>query len=344
MWVDVDADLFPEPMRCGVLDSGQVRGMRQHPETRGLQGRLSYLRVAPPASTAKNSGTRETNRPLLLLHGYSGGKMVWAGQLEALSRVHELYVPDLPGWGLSMRPPCGHMGAAEVRQWMVESVLGFCDAVGLDRGVQMGLVGHSLGGWLGAEVALADPERLRGGALVQLNPVGLSDAPTWPEHMRRPLWMLPPSGDPRSPAVGSLQWLCAKEPFKQRVYPWMTLQYIMRSCGPAEEEAVWLSCTRLQWTTFEMPPGKIAPHRKRTATPPHTQAARKALRQHTARPLRQVGRVISRPPPRLGDAGGWLGSGWGHGSMVGRQKQQILRPSSPPAALFEAAAEAAAPR
>lgn len=107
--------------------------------------------------------------PLLYLHGLCGDvHATWAPDapttfLGGLARDHEVWAPALPGYP----------GGADLLRFSEVEDYAFhlCDvleALGLG---QVDLVGHSLGGWLAAELALRHPARF--GRLVLLGPLGL---------------------------------------------------------------------------------------------------------------------------------------------------------------------------
>lgn len=93
--------------------------------------------------------------PLVCLHGLgaalSGDQ--WLVTIDALSSVAHVYCPDMPGYGLSDLPPDGYSF-----DMFVETVKGFCDALGLD---QVDVTGQSMGGWTAALYAYYHPERVR---------------------------------------------------------------------------------------------------------------------------------------------------------------------------------------
>lgn len=100
--------------------------------------------------------------PLLFLHG-AGSAAVWSPVHEGLARHFRVLSPDHPGFGLSDAP-----------DWLdgiddlVYFYLDFLDQLGIDRAHVMG---HSVGGWLAAELAAAHSHRLQ--KLVLVNAIGL---------------------------------------------------------------------------------------------------------------------------------------------------------------------------
>ncbi len=100
--------------------------------------------------------------PLLYLHGTNLGNL-WLDYHRALAQHFHLFAPDTPGFGLTERP-----------DWMrdiSDYTLYFrdlMDALGLEKPF---FVGHSLGGWMAAELAVWFPERV--GKLVLSNAAGI---------------------------------------------------------------------------------------------------------------------------------------------------------------------------
>jgi pimeloyl-ACP methyl ester carboxylesterase len=88
--------------------------------------------------------------PVVLLHGASGTAATWAPTLGAWS-AHELWIPDLPGRGVHAEPldrvPALAAWLADVIVWTA--------------GPGATVVGHSLGGAVGLQLALERPELLR---------------------------------------------------------------------------------------------------------------------------------------------------------------------------------------
>jgi pimeloyl-ACP methyl ester carboxylesterase len=90
--------------------------------------------------------------PVLYLHG-ANGLPQWLPFFDAVADGFELLVPEHPGFGQSDDPPW-------IRNIpdLAMFYLDFVEAMALER---FHLIGHSLGGWLAAEIAIRDRSRLR---------------------------------------------------------------------------------------------------------------------------------------------------------------------------------------
>ncbi len=100
--------------------------------------------------------------PVLYLHGTFLGNL-WLDFHLALTEQYHIFAPDTPGFGLSERP--------DWMRDMSDYVLYFrdlLDTLGLQK---VTLIGHSLGGWMAAELAVWYPERVE--KLVLANAVGI---------------------------------------------------------------------------------------------------------------------------------------------------------------------------
>jgi 3-oxoadipate enol-lactonase len=96
---------------------------------------------------------RGAGEPLLLIHGLGSSGADWAWQVAELERKFRVIVPDLPGSGHSV--PLGGNCSIE---GLASSLWALCDH--LDLGA-LNVVGFSLGGAVGLEMALQQPERVR---------------------------------------------------------------------------------------------------------------------------------------------------------------------------------------
>jgi pimeloyl-ACP methyl ester carboxylesterase len=117
--------------------------------------------------------------PLLLVHGLaSSATQDWGRLVGPLGRRFHVYVPDLPGFGESERPPEAEYSIP----MQVEAVRSFMAAVGLDRARVAGL---SMGGWIVCRLAGSYPEMVE--RLVAVDAAGMRpDGPPIPAEVLLP--------------------------------------------------------------------------------------------------------------------------------------------------------------
>jgi pimeloyl-ACP methyl ester carboxylesterase len=139
----------------------------------------AYLRLAAPGlPIARHETTSGSLRlhylscgqgePLLLLHGRGSSAARFAPILAPLAAERRVLALDLPGWGLSAKPPfTGRTAADALRVW-VEGVRALLDDQDIERA---DLLGHSMGGFTALGFALDAPERV--GRLVLVDPGGV---------------------------------------------------------------------------------------------------------------------------------------------------------------------------
>ena len=96
-------------------------------------------------------------RPLLMLHG-AGGAGNWLPYMADLAARHDVIVPEHPGFGASDTPDW-----LDTIPDLANFYLDLLDQLDL-RNVD--LVGHSLGGWIAAELAARNTSRLASLTLV----------------------------------------------------------------------------------------------------------------------------------------------------------------------------------
>jgi pimeloyl-ACP methyl ester carboxylesterase len=99
---------------------------------------------------------------VLFLHGESGA-LECQRFVEALSKTHEVLLPDHPGFGKSDDPDWIR-NVPDVAMFYLD----FLDALKIAR---IDVVGHSLGGWIAAEMAIRDCAKLR--SITLLAPAGI---------------------------------------------------------------------------------------------------------------------------------------------------------------------------
>jgi pimeloyl-ACP methyl ester carboxylesterase len=113
------------------------------------------LEVGATSVRVQQAGDGDT--PVLFLHG-AGGVPAWTPFFDALAAGRRLVVPDHPGFGLS--PDADHL--RDVPDYAM-FYLDLLDALDLH---DVHVVGHSLGGWLAAEMAIRNESRVRSWSLI----------------------------------------------------------------------------------------------------------------------------------------------------------------------------------
>jgi 4,5:9,10-diseco-3-hydroxy-5,9,17-trioxoandrosta-1(10),2-diene-4-oate hydrolase len=127
-------------VRCGKSEAAQDR----------------YVNVGSVRTRYRAAGN---NGPaLVMLHGIGASLESWMLNLEPLSLRFRVYAPDLIWFGRTEKP------AGEITAEAFSSfVVGFMDAMGLDRAI---LVGNSMGGMIATRTTLVHPGRVQGLVLV----------------------------------------------------------------------------------------------------------------------------------------------------------------------------------
>jgi pimeloyl-ACP methyl ester carboxylesterase len=110
-------------------------------------------------------------QPLVLIHGLSGSSRWWSRNIEALARHFRLYVVDLVGFGASRN---GHPfvlaeAAGYLARWL--------RLLGIE---QAAVVGHSMGGFIAADLAAEQPELVE--RLVLVDAAVLPFEQTYTQH------------------------------------------------------------------------------------------------------------------------------------------------------------------
>ena len=110
--------------------------------------------------------------PILALHGFDSSHLEFRRLAPLLAKQHQLFIPDLFGFGFCPRPagaPYGPEAVLDHLQRVLEQVLSRSGAC------QVGLIGASMGGSVAVELARRCPERIE--RLLLLAPAGLTGNP-----------------------------------------------------------------------------------------------------------------------------------------------------------------------
>ncbi|WP_028067774.1 alpha/beta fold hydrolase [Solirubrobacter soli] len=130
-----------------------------------LGRRVRVIDTGPPASSPASAP------PLLFIHGLGGLWQNWLLNIPAFMGTHRVIAPDLPGFGGSEMPS----GRISI-QGFARVIDALCERLEIESPV---VVGNSMGGFIGAELALAFPTRVT--KLVLISAAGISAENMWRE-------------------------------------------------------------------------------------------------------------------------------------------------------------------
>ena len=118
---------------------------------------------------------------LILLHGFGSSTYTWHKVMEPLAAEGTVIAFDRPAFGLTERPMPGEWSGENPYSdaFQVELMIGLMDALSVEKAV---LVGHSAGGAIALQTALAHPDRVSGLVLVDaaiVDSSGMSGIARW---------------------------------------------------------------------------------------------------------------------------------------------------------------------
>jgi pimeloyl-ACP methyl ester carboxylesterase len=121
-------------------------------------------RVTVAGSSVNVVDTGGSRPALLLIHGLGGVWQNWLLTIPAFMDRYRVIAPDLPAFG-SSEPPVGRISIQGYARVIDE----LCATLGIESA---DVIGNSMGGFIGAELALAFPTRVK--TLVLVSAAGLS--------------------------------------------------------------------------------------------------------------------------------------------------------------------------
>ena len=162
--------------------------------------------------------------PLLFVHGLGALWQSWLLNIPAFMQTHRVVAVDLPGHG------CSEMPIAEITiQNYARTVDALCDLLDIEA---TAIVGNSMGGFIGAELALSYSTRVS--KLVLISAAGLSTE----HYQRQPIAAVARTWALLSAAVGSQVDAIARRPRLRRIALGSIFRYPEKLSGPLVIELV----------------------------------------------------------------------------------------------------------
>jgi pimeloyl-ACP methyl ester carboxylesterase len=162
--------------------------------------------------------------PLLFVHGLGALWQSWLLNIPAFMDTHRVVTLDLPGHGRSEMP----IAPVSIQNY-AKTVDALCDHIGIDCPL---VVGNSMGGFIGAELALEYPTRVK--KLVLVSAAGLSTE----DYQRQPIGTVARTWALGSAAVGSQVDAIARRPRLRRLALGSIFRYPEKLSGPLVIELV----------------------------------------------------------------------------------------------------------
>lgn len=153
---EIDAYIAAYQVPAADADEAEAESASRHAEVAGLSVR--YARRGAWAEDGRSDGV-----PVLFLHGFGGDLDNWLFNLDAVAEVAPVLALDLPGHGQAT-PRLPGTRLADLAGFVAR----FLDQLDIPR---VHVVGHSMGGAIGARLAL--DQRGRVASLALINSAGL---------------------------------------------------------------------------------------------------------------------------------------------------------------------------
>src|SRR5918993_350873 len=132
-----------------------------------------------PLPDRKDVGTlyyeygKDKNKHVLFIHGLGSSSIVWRDIPQALSEHFHTITVDLIGFGGSVKPNTADYTIKGFSKFIVDFLR---EKIGIKENEKISIVGHSLGGYIAAEVSIENKNLIE--KLVLIDSSGLLEAPT----------------------------------------------------------------------------------------------------------------------------------------------------------------------
>lgn len=133
--------------------------------------RVKFIEIANLKIAYQVEGT---GTPIVLLHGWGAEANTFSRVIDCLSRSHQVYALDLPGFGLSEIPPTA-WDASDYAKFLSD----FLNKLNINKAH---LIGHSYGGRISIVIAAEEPEKIE--KLILVNSAGIIPPRTTKYYLR----------------------------------------------------------------------------------------------------------------------------------------------------------------
>lgn len=229
-------------------------------DLQGVSFSQGYVRVDEIDTRYLHSGSAD--KPgLIFLHGTGGHAEAYVRNLGPHGEHFDTYAIDMLGHGHTGKPGYDY----EIARY-VEHILGFIDAVGIDK---VSLSGESLGGWVAGAFAVAHPDRvnrlvLNTAGADKVSPKALEslrastlaavEDPSWDRVRTRLEWLMYDKADVHDDLVASRQRIYDTPEMKAGIEHLLCLHTIEARRKYAVKPEEWGSITAptlVLWTTHD---------------------------------------------------------------------------------------------
>jgi pimeloyl-ACP methyl ester carboxylesterase len=170
--VSVRRLLIPAVLVCTACRASPIAEEQRYPA--GTPLRAQYRTVDSTRLRMIDTGR---GTPVLFIHGFGASMYGWRHALPpVVAAGYRAVAIDNRGFGFSGKPAHGYHNADYVRL-----IVALLDSLGISSAV---LVGHSMGGAIAVDVAIAHPDRVRGLVLVDAAGFGVH----WPGVLKMARW------------------------------------------------------------------------------------------------------------------------------------------------------------
>ena len=138
---------------------GDVLHLASSIETRIYGLHRAEVEISDSRMMSWQGGPQDAKETVVMIHGYSSEKTVWMRFASHFTDDYRVLILDLPGHGETVFDPALKYDTVSQAKRVVQAM----DALGIQRAH---IVGNSMGGFIAAQLALHNPDRVQSAVLV----------------------------------------------------------------------------------------------------------------------------------------------------------------------------------